>query len=652
MEFPHLFQPGKIGSMEVSNRLLQSALGTDFAEADGTVSPRMIEYYATRARGGFGLIVVEITAVGPAGKAIARQLGAWDDSFIEGLRGLTDAIHKEGSKIALQLHHSGRQTTKEINGGLEVVAPSAIPCPVRREMPRALTEADIHHIVEQFGDAALRAKRAGFDAVEINAAHGYLIAQFMSYYANKRIDAYGGSFENLMRFPTEVVRNIRRKVGAGFPIIFRYSANEYVESGRSMLEAVAVAQIMEEAGVDAISVSGGVYASAQHMIAPGRINPGHNMPCAETIRNAVNVPVIIAGRITSPRLAETIVVSGKADFVALGRGAVADPEFPNKALAGDQHDILSCIGCMQGCVGYLLEEHRPISCLVNPFVGEETRLALTPTRAPKRIVVVGGGVAGLAAAWIAAQRGHAVALYEKQNTLGGQFLLGAIPSAKSDLLTVIRQYIRRGELYGVQFHVGTEYDEAVHEKELPDVLILATGGTPVAPLIPGTDQPHVVQANDVLGGKVFPRGRVAIIGGGMVGCETAEFLAEHGASVSIVEMRNDIAIDTQALSRKMMVDTLRSFGVEVFVGARVKEIGNNYVRYENKLEEAGGVYGSRTGRLDDIDWVVLALGTRSYNPLEEKLRGKAGQVHILGDAKVVGKAITAIYDAAVLAASL
>jgi len=332
-KFEKLFEPIKIGTMEVKNRFVVPPMGTNFANPDGSVSQQLIDYLVSRAKGGYGLIIVEVTAIDPLGKAIPLQPGIWDDKFIPGWKKLVDEVHKYGAKIAVQLHHAGRQTTREVIGA-QPVAPSPIPCPVDREMPRELTTEEVYELIEKFGDAARRARDAGFDAVEVHGAHGYLIAQFMSAYSNKRIDEFGGDFKGRMKFPVEIVKNIRRKVGNGYPVIFRFSGDERVPGGRTIDESRMVARVMEHVGVDALHVSTGVYGSLPWLIAPSAVAPGYNIYAAEEIKKVVNTPVIAVGRINDPLLAEDIIESGKLIWCLLEENLLQTQKFLIKLQLG------------------------------------------------------------------------------------------------------------------------------------------------------------------------------------------------------------------------------------------------------------------------------------------------------------------------------
>lgn len=640
-EYASLFAPGHIGGLEVKNRFVMPAMGTNFANPDGSVSRQMIDYYTARARGGFGLIVIEVTAVDPVGRAIPYQGGLWSDDFIPGWKKLIDSVHQYGAKIAVQLHHCGRQTDRATIGGAQPVAPSPISCPVKKTLPRELTTAETYEIIDKFGQAAGRALAAGFDAIEFNGAHGYLIAQFMSPYANKRVDEFGGDFKSRLRFPVEILRRVRREVGNGFPLIFRMSGEDKVHGGRSLRETQMIARVIEENGANALSISNGTYASLHHMSAPGALPPGHNVYAAEAVKQVVSLPVITAGRINDPDLAKAIIADGKADFVALGRVSIADPEFPNKTAVNATDEISPCIACLQGCVGYLFDpDQKKISCLVNPFVGREGDWQIRQTSRPKKIVVAGGGPAGLEAAWIAAKRGHTVVCYEKEPVLGGQFRLAGVPSTKQDILTAIKYYVRMGEKYGVTYKLGTEFTANMLAVEKPDAVLLTTGGVPLIPRIKGIENPRFVNAVDVLGGKCSVGSKVLVVGGGLVGAETADFIGEYGSEVTIIEFKPAVAADVQAFVRKYLLERLREYGVKLLTGAKVMEFLDDGVIYENTDGGAGAI------TLRGFDSIVLAMGARSYNPLEEELKGKVAELYVIGDALKAGKAITAIEQAA------
>jgi 2,4-dienoyl-CoA reductase-like NADH-dependent reductase (Old Yellow Enzyme family)/NADPH-dependent 2,4-dienoyl-CoA reductase/sulfur reductase-like enzyme len=619
-------------------------MGTNYANPDGTVSQQLIDYWVARARGGFGLLEVEVSAVDPLGKAIPSQLGIWDDRFIPGWKRLVEEVHKYGARISVQLHHAGRETLAVVTGG-QPVAPSPVPCPVEKEMPRELSTAEVYELIEKFGDAARRARDAGFDAVEVHGAHGYLVAQFMSASTNKRLDEFGGPFINRMRFPVLIVKNIRRKVGSNYPVIFRISGSERIPGGRFIEESEAAAALLEDTGIDAIHVTTGTYESMQWICAPSIVPMGFLASDAEAIRKSVNIPVIAVGRLHEPLLAENILETGKADLISEGRQSLTDPELPNKVAAGEVEDIAPCISCMQGCMGYLFDPAKgKISCLVNPFCGSEGTMKIEKTTIPKKVMVVGGGPGGLEAAWILAKRGHQVTLYEKENTLGGAYRVAAVSPGKQDILKALHYYIHIGQKYGVTFKLGAEVTETLIANEHPDAVILATGSLPFVPDIKGITNSRVLLATDLLEGKKCITGnRVLIVGGGFVGSETADFLGDYGYDITIMDMVSDIATDEQGSVRQFLLERLKSHNVKTILNARVKEFLEDGVIYEKDGKE---------DRITGFDTVVLAMGYRAYNPLENKIRNKIQAVHVIGDAREARKAIDAIAEGAQLAVTI
>lgn len=642
MRFKAVFQPIKIGNMEIRNRFVVPPMGTNYANSDSTVSQRLIDYHAERAKGGFGLNIVEVTAVSPTGKAIINQPGLWNDDQIDGYRRLAEVCHEHGAKVAVQLHHAGRQTMSPNINGMQPVSSSPIPCPVCKDIPREMTTEEVYEMIENFIDAAERAKKANIDAVEVHGAHGYLIAQFMSAYSNKRVDEFGGSFENRMRFPLMIIKGIRRRLGNGYPILFRISGDEKVTNGRNIAETRAICKLVEEAGVDALHVTSGVYGSQDWIFGASDFPVAYMTNFTEEVKKTVSLPVITAGRINEPHIAEELVASGRVDMVSIGRQSIADPHFPNKILSGMIDEIAPCIGCHQGCSEQMFIGNLT-SCVVNPFVGKEQIMKIQSTLEPKNVMIVGGGPAGLEAAWILAKRGHNVKLYEKGEHLGGQFRIAAYPPGKGDLTRPIRYYHHMGEKFGVTYHMNTEVTSDIIENENPDVLILATGSKALLPKIDGIDNKDLLFANDVLLGKSVPGQKVLIAGGGMVGSETADFLAEHGHQVTILEMYPEIARDVNAVVKIGLMKRIKEYGVNSITNATIKQFYSNGVSYEQNGEVKD---------LHGFDSIVLALGAVAYNPLEEKAKGKAKEIYVIGDAEKAGKVLNATTEAAKLAISI
>lgn len=641
--FDRILQKGRIGSVELDNRLIMPAMGSSHGEADGKVGEELIEYYAARARGGFGLITTEFVCVDLVGKAMPGQLLVYSDEFIPGFKKLTDRIHAEGGKIFMQLQHSGRQTVSYFTG-MQPVAPSPIPCPVNRELPREMTVDEIYQTIEKFGDAALRAKAAGFDGVEIHGAHGYLVAQFLSSYSNKRADEFGGDIAGRAKFAVELIKNIKDRCGKDFPLIFRISGDERVESGRKIEETAVIAKMLEKAGADAIHVSTGVYASMPYMVAPANVPNGFNLDAAQAVKKEVTIPVIAVGRINDPVMAEEVIARGLADFVAMGRASLADPEFPKKVRENRTEEISPCVGCLTRCNGAPGTDPNDhgVSCMINPFTGHELTMKITKADNPKNIVVVGGGLGGLEVAWVSAARGHKVTLLEKSDKPGGQVVPGSVPPGKHELTRGIRYYVEMCKKYGVDMKLGTEADANKILSENPDEVILATGATPITPAIPNEGIP-VVQAVDLLRGQVMSGQRVLIVGGGLVGLETAEYLLTQNRQATVVEMLDKAGEGLHPSIQYFVFKALKEGGVDILTNTRVE-----------KFTEDGAVCSAPSGeiKLSGYDMVVLAIGSKAYNPLEEDLKGKVKSIHLIGDAVKPRRIVDAVEEAARLAIRL
>jgi 2,4-dienoyl-CoA reductase-like NADH-dependent reductase (Old Yellow Enzyme family)/thioredoxin reductase len=635
MALTHLFSPGSIGSLVLKNRIILPAMGSGLPEKEGYVSKRLIDFHVARAMGGCGLNIVENSAVAKETKG-PYVLAIYDDRFIPGLLELTGKIREAGGKSCLQIWHAGRQLRSSLSG-YPLLAPSPIPCPVCKEMPKELSGEEISQLVTAYAMAAVRAKKAGFDAIEVHGAHGYLIAQFLSASSNQRSDLYGGPLVNRARFAVEIIKEIRTRCGRDYPIIFRLSVEERIEAGLTVNDAEVIAALMEAAGVDAIHVSMGTYATMQYVIPPMDLPLAFNVGKGEPRKRAMKIPVIMAGRVNDPVVAERILAEGRTDFVSVGRGQLADQEFSNKAQRGDFDSIVKCIGCNQGCVDRRLYHMEPMSCLRNPGCGREAAYRLIPTETSRRVLVVGGGPGGLEVAVTLKRRGHDVLLCEKSDRLGGAFYLGGAAPRKGEIKDAVLQMGMTAIKEGVEVKLGIEVTPEMIERINPDVMIVATGSKPIVPTIPGVLKSHVMTASDVLSGKGIVGDKVAVVGGGLVGVELAELLSEQGKKVTIIEMLPQLAGDMGGTRRVFSLRSLKARGVRIITGAQCKEILDRGVVVERSGAEE---------EIDDIDSVILALGAISENTLVDYLEKTDREYQVIGDALKPRKALDAIWEAA------
>lgn len=631
--YEKLFEPAKIGTMELKNRLVVPAMSTLTATPEGASTEQFIAYHERKAKGGWGLIITEYYGVAPHVGFFPKMLGIWNDELVESHRKLTERVHAAGAKIAAQISHSGRETyTGESDENL--VAPSPYRDVAGEKCPTELEKEEIHRIVGLYGDTAGNLKKAGFDAVEIYAAHGYLISEFLSKYANKRTDEYGGCLENRMRFLLEIVADVRKKVGPDFPVLVRISTVEYVPGGLSMGETRVIAKKLEEAGVDAIDCSQGIFTVSNNIVEPMMMDQCVFVDNSEEIKKVVKIPVITAGRINEACLAESVLETGKADFVGMGRASLADPDFPMKVKEGRMEDIRYCIGCVQGCIGGNMRGEN-CHCLVNPEMDREFELQPNPIGQRKKVWIAGGGVAGCEAAIVAARRGHEVTLFEKSSQLGGTWLIAALPLNKGELLTFVSWQKHELEKLGVEIKYHTELTKEMAAEGKPDEVIVATGCKPFIPPIPGSDQPHVVQANDILQQKQKAGENVVVMGGGSVGVETAEFLHWYGSNVTIVEMLDDILVGCERETMLMHRQEIKKNHIKVYRGAKVCEIGEDTVTIEQKGKKI---------ILEEVDTVVVAAGSRPVNTLEKEMEELGVPVRVAGDSKKVRNGLHAIYE--------
>lgn len=645
MSFEHLFKPLMIGPMTVANRLVMAPMERNYANPDGTVSERTVEHYRIRASGGVGWIDVESTFVDPAGRGRTHQLGLHDDRCIEGMRELVDAVHAGGAKIGIELHHAGRNTSSPISG-LVPVAPSPVPCPqAGGEVPRELTVAEIEEIIERYAAAAARAAAAGFDAVELHSAHGYLPLAFLSPLTNLRADDYGGTRENRMRFAVDVLRAIRAAVGPGLAVGCRFSADERLPGGLTVDDTTEYARALEQAGADYLSVSAGVYASFLDIIPPMDYAPGWLLPTAAAIKRAVTVPVIGASRIVDPEMAERAIAAGEVDLVALGRALLTDPELPRKAQQGQVDEIVSCIGCNQGCEARISGQ-RDVTCLVNPEVGRERAFALRRFTPPKRVVVIGGGPAGMEAARVCAERGHSVTLHDSASELGGMIaLVGRLPH-RSGWRTFVAQAEHRLRRSGAEIKLNSEVNATSLRWSGADAIVLATGSrfTHPDPRDPRASVP-ILTPSELLDDIATPAGRVVVTGAGAIGLGVTAWLVDKGVDVTVVSP--EVEIHDPEGQGGLVARLVASGRVLLEGDTEVAEVGDGEVT----LVRAGAI-GPLFARV--VTGVSAVVDVESREPCRElavELRSAlAGTpVHLIGDCRAPRGALEAVYEGATVA---
>ncbi len=631
MEFQQLLSPGKIGTLELKNRIIMPAMGTGHPDADGKINQRLIDYHARRAKGGCAMNIVEFTCVHPTAAQL-HTINAYNDDFLPGLTKLAEAVHNEGGKICLQLWHGGRQTGTA--SGEAPWAPSAIPCPFIQAMPHVMSKDEINEIVQAFGSAALRAKKAGFDAVEIHGAHGYLIDCFLNSYSNNRTDEYGGSLENRARFGCEVIREIRKQVGKDFPVLLRISATENVDNGVTLEDTLKVAALYKEEGIDALNVSQGCYTVLPYTVPPYYQPIALNVESAATFRKALNIPVIAAGRITSPELAEELIRDEKVDFVGIGRGQLSDPDYVTKLKNGESDQIVRCISCEQGCVERFFQG-TGISCIFNPAACHEAEVVIKDAEVKKNVLVIGGGPAGLESARVASERGHKVTLFEKSVRLGGQFLLAGFAPYKEGFSESASHMGYRAIKAGVDVRLYTEATEDRIKKVNPDEIIIATGSASSIPPIPGVNGGNVFDARRVIGAEEYiSASEVTVIGGGLVGLEVAEILACQGKKITIIEMLDKVGKDLEVYIQPYAQKIIQNYHMKVYVNTKAMEIKPDSIVVETDGKK----------QIISCGAVIMAVGAKSNQEVVSIVEKLKIPYKVIGDAQKPGKVLNAIWS--------
>ena len=688
MKYERLFSPINIRRLELKNRIIMPAIHLMY-NMDGFANARFNEFYFRRAEGGVGLVFVGGCRFDEYGGS-PGMMSLQTDDFIAGYREFTDGMHKRGAKVGVQLYHAGAYAHSIANDGREALAPSAVLSKFTKEMPKEMTKAEMQEIITKWAAAAVRAKNAGFDIVEISASAGYLISQFLSPKTNLRTDEYGGTWENRTRFPLEVVAAIRSAVGEDYPICVRIAGNDLVADSNTNDEAVMFAKLLELAGVDMINVTGGWHESVIPQLT-GELPRGGFTYLAAAVEDAVNIPVAASNRINDPRTAEKILAVGEADLVSLGRPLIADPDWPMKTQKGDSELIRRCVACNQGCLAKTFFA-EPVECLVNGFAGREYELKKHRAKDPKVILVLGAGVAGCEFAVQAALCGHDVTLWEKSGHIGGQVLMAAAPHSKREFMNIVSYY--SAALRKLNINLVLNKNASADEIKTAgfDVIVTATGNTPNSISLPGNSNIPVYSAFDILGGKVIAGKNVVVVGGAAVGCECADYLAYEAAlspeevyfmlsqrseetdkvlslldktrrNVSIVDIAKIGTGFEQGTAWPLMKELSR-FGVKQYSFAKSLNVTDSTVEIEAsepksreqkaRERETGLVEPDKVLNISiPCDTIVVAAGSVPNNKLYEALKADfPNDIYNIGDSSQIGKVSDAIAQAIELARKL
>lgn len=641
-----LFSPIKIGSQTIKNRVVVTAHGTNFGrQPDSVINDRYISYLERRARGGVGLIVTEVTGVHPDTQPLSGITFAYDEKCIPGYEKLAVSLHKYDCKGLVQLWHAGRQTHSAFNR-MPVVSPSAIPCPLNRQVPKVMEIEDIREMIDAYVISARNVRKAGMDGVEIHGAHGYLICQFLSKFSNKRTDEYGGDLDHRTRFAREIIEGIRAECGRDFIVGFRISADEFVEGGIDVDEAKEIVKKIDRTGkVDYISVSAGNYATASTIAGNMSYPVGWLVPYSSAIKSVTGLPVIVVNRINDPVFAETLLAEGHADLVGICRGTIADPDFANKAREGKADEIRKCIGCLQGCLGRIFQQFD-MSCVQNPVAGFEQELDRIPrAKQRKTVIVVGGGPAGMEFARVANLRGHHVRLYEKESRMGGQVNLITRVKSREEFGEVRRYREVMLKKQGVEVTLGKEIDETFVLAENPDAVVVATGSTPLRPAFDGCDRGNVYDCMDVLKNSPKLGKRVVIAGDDTFrkATDIAEYLCSNGAEyVEIVTKYPFVGLEIDFLNLTDVYQKLYTAGVKFTPNTIM-------TKYDGRNVTVRNPFSGKEDTIRGIDAVVIASWNRANDELYAALKGKVKELHRVGDCLAPRTAMDAIFDAYKLA---
>lgn len=652
MKLESLFEPIRIANLPIKNRIAMAPMhGKGLVDHNGNYTERAIDYFVERAFGGVGLIITGATIATDIVEPLPSQPYVRPET-ISSFAELAESIHYYGSKIFIQLTAGfGRVRFLPKTGTVvQPVSASALPAYWRSEITtRALTEEEVGEIVEALGKAAKLLREADIDGIELHGHEGYLLDQFTTSIWNKRNDKYGGDLRNRLTLPIEILRRIKDKAGNDFPVVYQFGAKhymkgpwagalkherDYVEAGRDIDEGIAMAKLLEGAGYDGLHIDAGSYDSWYWAHPPTYQSHGCMVDLAEKVKEAVHIPVIAVGRLDIPELAEEVLKAKKADIIALGRGLLADPHWPKKAFEGKMDEIRPCTGCQDGCLKRFIVEGKPFSCAVNPATLREKSYVLRRVEKPTKVLIVGGGVAGMEAAIVAATRGCQVILYEKTEKLGGHLIAASVPDFKQDYRRLLNWYINQLEKLGVGIKLRIMATPELIKKERPDRVILATGATPIIPGVPGIEKPIVATCIDLLLGEKKAGNRVCVVGGGLVGCETALWLADQGKKVTIIEALSEMATEVFHANRSMLLDMLKDRKVALMPDTTLEAVVNDGIK----------VISTGSGRNTiSCDTVALALGLKPHEELYQILRQDIAELYLIGDCKESGNIMHAIW---------
>jgi len=650
-----IFDPIKIGEVEIKNRIAMAPMGVaGLVNLDGSLSPRGIDYYIERARGGVGLIITGLFKVENEAEPFQGAFALMSRSAMTPFTELAEAVHSLGTKIFVQLTAGfGRVATPIRLQGIQPVSASANPYywdP--RRTCRELRTEEVEHLVKAFGRAAAVLAAAGIDGIELHGHEGYLFDQFATALWNQRTDKYGGDLEGRLRFPIEVLREIKEKTGDGFPVQYRFGLKHYmkamnmgalpgerfVEAGRDIEEGLEMARRLEAAGFDSLHVDAGCYDSWYWPHPPIYQKSGLMIDMAAAAKKVVRIPVVSVGKLSIPEIAEKVISEGKADIVAIGKGLLTDPFWVRKVEEDKTEEIRPCIGCHDGCMGRI-SKGKPLCCAVNPATGRERSYRIEQAQKSRKVIVVGGGPAGMEAARVAALRGHRVILCEKNDSLGGHLVEASIPEFKRDLLRYLDWGRRELTTLDIEIRTGFEANADLVRKENPDVTIIATGSKPVSPDFPGLEQEKIATAIDLLLGRKKAGKNVLVLGGGLIGCETALWLSQQGRKVVIVEIMKEVlasGIPVQHMNRLMLIDLLRFYGVEIYTSTSFLEIADGGALF---------LSGDFQEKYVQADTIISAIGLKPQQDLYLALRGHTANLFLIGDSRKPQNIMNAVWDA-------